>query len=76
MGAAILNNYENTWLNLHTNEIITDRFSKNVIYFYFYLFFFLRLAWDSNPGPSDYEATWLTTRPARDVMQEIDFNPT
>ena len=68
MGAAILNNYENTWLNLHPNEIITDRFSKNV--------FFFRLAWDSNPGPSDYEATWLTTRPARDVMQEIEFNPT
>ena len=44
MGAAILNNYENTWLNLHTNEIITDRFSKNVIYlfFYFYSFFFFR----------------------------------
>ena len=33
MGAAILNNYENTWLNLHPNEIITDRFSKNVIFF-------------------------------------------
>ena len=34
------------------------------------------MAWDSNPGRSDYEATWLTTRPARDVMQEIDFTPT
>ena len=39
MGAAILNNYENTWLNLHTNEMITDRFSKNVIYLFFYFFF-------------------------------------
>ena len=73
MGAAILNNYESTWLNLHPNEIITDRFSKNVS---FYFYFFKRLACDLNPGPSDYEATWLTTRPARDVMQEIDFNPT
>ena len=34
------------------------------------------MAWDSNPGPSDYEATRLTTRPAGDVIQEIHFNPT
>ena len=28
------------------------------------------------PGPSDPEATRLTTRPARNVIQEADFNPT
>ena len=28
------------------------------------------------PGPSDREATRLTTRPARIVIQETDFNPT
>ena len=44
MGAAILNNYENTWLNLHPNEIITDRFSKNVI------FFFLEVGMGLEPG--------------------------
>ena len=54
MGAAILNNYENTWLNLHTNEIITDRFSKNVIYlsfkFFIFLFFFLEVGMGLEPG--------------------------
>ena len=43
---------------------------------FFYFYFFLRMAWDSNPGSSDPEATELTTRPGRIVMQEIDFNPT
>ena len=28
------------------------------------------------PGSPDPEATELTTRPGRIVMQEIDFNPT
>ena len=28
------------------------------------------------PQPSDREATRLTTRPARNVIQENDFNPT
>ena len=50
MGAAILNNYENTWLNLHTNEIITDRFSKNVIYLFFLFFFFLEVGMGLEPG--------------------------
>ena len=34
------------------------------------------MAWDSNPGSSDPEATELTTRPGRIVIQEIDFNHT
>ena len=34
------------------------------------------MAWDSNLGSTDPEATELTTRPGRNVMQEIDFNPT
>ena len=28
------------------------------------------------PGPSDREATRLTTRPAKNVIHETDFNPT
>ena len=28
------------------------------------------------PGPSDCEATRPTTRPARNVIPETDFNPT
>ena len=34
------------------------------------------MAWNSNLGSPDPEATELTTRPERNVMQEIDFNPT
>ena len=33
------------------------------------------MAWDSNKESPDPEATELTTRPGRIVMQEIDFNP-
>ena len=40
------------------------------------MFFFFWMAWDSNLGSPDPEATELTTRPGRIVMQEIDFNPT
>ena len=41
-----------------------------------FYYFFLWMAWDSNLGSPDPEATELTTRPGRNVMQEIDFNPT
>ena len=34
------------------------------------------MAWDSKSGSPDPEATELTTRLGRIVMQEIDFNPT
>ena len=35
-------------------------------------FFVKRMAWDSNPGPSDCEATRLTTRPAMNVIDTRD----
>ena len=31
------------------------------------------MAWDSNPGSPDPEATELTTRPGRIVMQELRY---
>ena len=43
---------------------------------FFYFYFFFRMALDSNPGSSDPEATELTTRPGRIVIQEIHFNRT
>ena len=36
-------------------------------------FFFKRLEWDSNPGPSDHEAMCLTGRPARNTILQSDF---